>query len=101
MPAPVLKCERRCVLTPLHIVAEAFDAFTNECACTLADVLLRRVPVALGACWSASCSRQAAAGIGAVMGWNAERVAKELEAFERERDEFLRRPSQATLEAKV
>jgi len=35
-----------------HIVAEAVDALANECAVTMADVLLRRVPVALGACWS-------------------------------------------------
>ena len=53
-----------------HIVAEAVDAFANECAITMADVLLRRVPVALGACWSEICSRDAAARIGAVMGWN-------------------------------
>src|SRR5207245_1717081 len=34
-----------------HIVAEAAYAFASECATTLGDVLLRRVPVALGACW--------------------------------------------------
>jgi glycerol-3-phosphate dehydrogenase len=86
-----------------HIVAEAADAFSNECARTLADVLLRRVPVALGACWSSSCSREAATRIGAVMGWSEERTLVELEAFERERDEFLRKPSRAPvpLEAKA
>ena len=78
-----------------HIAAEAVDAFSNECACTLADVLLRRVPVALGACWSSSCSWQAANCIGAAMGWNEERVASELEAFERERNSFLRKASHA------
>ena len=31
---------------------------------TLGDVLLRRVPVALGGCWSPTCSREAAARIG-------------------------------------
>ncbi len=84
-----------------HIVAEAVDAFSNECACTLADVLLRRVPVALGGCWSSSCSRQAATRIGAVMAWNEDRVALELEAFERERDSFLRNVSQARSIAEV
>lgn len=95
--------EMRAPLCPhtLHIVAEAVDAFSNECACTLADVLLRRVPVALGACWSPSCSRQAATRIGAVMGWSEQRTTMELEAFERERDEFLRKPAQAILEAKA
>jgi len=85
-----------------HIVAEALDAFSNECAATLADVLLRRVPVALGACWSSSCSREAAERIGAVMGWSDERVALELEAFETERAGFLRKAAQTgSLEAKA
>ncbi len=86
-----------------HIVAEAVDAFSNECAGTLADVLLRRVPVALGACWSPLCSREAATRIGAGMGWNEEHTTAELAAFERERDGFLRKACQAraTLEAKA
>jgi glycerol-3-phosphate dehydrogenase len=78
-----------------HIVAEAWDAFRNEYAATLADVLLRRVPLALGACWSQTCSREAATRIGAVMGWGDERTAVELEDFERERDGFLQRASSA------
>jgi len=84
-----------------HIVAEAVDAFSNECAVTMADVLLRRVPVALGACWSEICSREAAARIGAVMGWNEQQAAAELEIFETERAAFLRKPSamNAVLEA--
>jgi glycerol-3-phosphate dehydrogenase len=99
------RAEMRAPLCPhtRHIVAEAVDAFSNECACTLADVLLRRVPVALGACWSPLCSREAATLIGAVMGWSEGRAAVELEAFERERDGFLRKasPAGATLEAKA
>lgn len=78
-----------------HIAAEAVDAFSHEYACTLADVLLRRVPVALGACWSLSCSWQAATRIGAVMGWSEVRVAAEFEAFETERNGFLQKASQA------
>jgi glycerol-3-phosphate dehydrogenase len=97
--------EMRAPLCPhtQHIVAEAVDAFSNECAGTLADVLLRRVPVALGACWSPLCSREAATRIGAVTGWSEQRPALELEAFERERDGFLRKALQAgtTLEAKA
>ena len=60
----------RCAPHTEHIVAEAVDAFSSECAVTLGDVLLRRVPVALGACWSPACSREAAARIGAAMGWD-------------------------------
>jgi glycerol-3-phosphate dehydrogenase len=74
-----------------HIVAEAVDAFAGECAATLGDVLLRRVPVALGACWSPACSREAAARIGAVMGWDESQSAAQLEAFEIERASFLRK----------
>ena len=53
-----------------HVVAEVVEAYRREYAVTLGDVLLRRVPVALGACWSESCSREAALRIGAVLGWN-------------------------------
>jgi glycerol-3-phosphate dehydrogenase len=84
-----------------HIVAEAVDAFAGECAATLGDVLLRRVPVALGPCWSPACSREAAGRIGAVMGWNDTQNGAELEAFEIERAAFLSQPAKirAALEA--
>ncbi len=84
-----------------HIVAEAVDAIAGECAVTLADVLLRRVPVALGGCWSPACGREAAVRIGAAMGWTDKQAAVELEAFEIERAAFLRKPAQvrAPLEA--
>ncbi len=75
-----------------HIVAEAVGAYHNECAVTLGDVLLRRVPVALGPCWSETCSREAALRISAVMGWSEEETAGHLEALEMERAAFLRRP---------
>ena len=76
-----------------HIVAEAVDAFTSECAMTLGDVLLRRVPVALGACWSPVCSREAVARIAVVMGWDDAQAAYELQGFETERSAFLRKPA--------
>jgi glycerol-3-phosphate dehydrogenase len=77
-----------------HIVAEAVDAFTGECAVTLGDVLLRRVPVALGGCWSPACSREAAARIAAAVGWTDKQTGSELDAFEIERSAFLRKPTQ-------
>jgi glycerol-3-phosphate dehydrogenase len=80
-----------------HIVAEAVDAFAAECAITLGDVVLRRVPVALGGCWSSSCSREAAARIGAAMRWNDRQIAAELEALEIERSAFLRKPGASIL----
>ncbi len=78
-----------------HIVAEAMDAVLHEFAVTLGDMLLRRVPVALGACWSEECSQIAAERIGAVLGWSAAETARELEMFERERAAFLQKPARA------
>jgi glycerol-3-phosphate dehydrogenase len=83
-----------------HIVAEVVEAYRNECAITMGDVLLRRVPLALGPCWSESCSREAALRIGAVMGWNEQTLGENLESFEMERAAFLRKasPKRASLE---
>jgi len=72
-----------------HIVAEALHALWFEHAITLGDVLLRRVPVALGPCWSAGCTQLAAKRIGAVAGWDEKRVQEEVERFEKERKGFL------------
>lgn len=76
-----------------HLVAEAVNALTHEQAITAADVLLRRVPVALSGCWSEECSRTAIEHIGDAVGWSAERQQAELEAFEGERAAFLVRPA--------
>ena len=84
-----------CPHTP-HIVAEVVEAYRTECAVTLGDVLLRRVPVALGPCWSESCSREAALRIGAVMGWNEHEMGANLESFEMERAGFLRKVRRGT-----
>jgi glycerol-3-phosphate dehydrogenase len=73
-----------------HIVAEVVEAYRREFAVTLGDVLLRRVPVALGPCWSESCSREAALRISAVLGWKDQTMGANLEAFEMERSAFLR-----------
>jgi glycerol-3-phosphate dehydrogenase len=79
-----------------HMVAEAVHALTNEYAVTLGDVLLRRVPVALGACWSPDCGREASKRVGGAMGWDECQVALALDAFEAEREAFLRKPSATT-----
>lgn len=75
-----------------HIVAEAVYAVQREYAFTLADILLRRVPVGLAGCWSEECSRLAAGRVGAALGWSETQVRAELEHFERERYVFLVRP---------
>src|SRR3984893_3378887 len=79
-----------------HIVAEVVEAYRKEFAVTLGDVLLRRVPVALGACWQESCSREAALGIGAVLGWKEQDLGANLESFEMERTSFLKQPSRGS-----
>jgi glycerol-3-phosphate dehydrogenase len=75
-----------------HIVAEAVHAVRSEMAMTLADILLRRVPVALAPWWSEYHSRVAAQRIGTALGWPEARIASELEKFKEERAMFLRRP---------
>jgi len=79
-----------------HVIAEVVEAYRREFAVTLGDVLLRRVPVALGACWSESCSREAALRIGAVLGWDERTMGANLEAFELERTAFLRPATRPT-----
>jgi glycerol-3-phosphate dehydrogenase len=75
-----------------HLVAEAVYAVTNEHAHTLADILLRRVPVALGPCWSVDCARTAAHCIGKALGWNHQKIGAELAAFEEEFGTFMVKP---------
>ena len=84
-----------------HLVAEAVEAVAHECAITLGDILLRRVPVALGACWSEACSREAANKIGAALGWDQTRLHMELEHFEEERQKFLHPQKDTSRDEKI
>ncbi|MFZ0286809.1 MAG: FAD-dependent oxidoreductase, partial [Terriglobales bacterium] len=81
-----------------HIVAEAVHAISEEYAVTLGDVLLRRVPVALGPCWSAKCSRVASQRIAAAVGWDDRRAGLAREEFDAEREAFLRKPQDINAE---
>ncbi|PYY06457.1 MAG: hypothetical protein DMG64_01055 [Acidobacteria bacterium] len=76
-----------------HIVAEALEAVQRESAVTLSDILLRRVPLALGACWNDDCARIAGQRIGSVLGWSEVQKRAELESFEQERRRFLHPPA--------
>ncbi|MGI9101762.1 MAG: FAD-dependent oxidoreductase [Terriglobales bacterium] len=75
-----------------HVVAEAVYALRNECAATLADVLLRRVPVAFGQCWTKHCTRQAAGRIADAIGWSEKKTGEQVEQFELEQSRFLIKP---------
>jgi glycerol-3-phosphate dehydrogenase len=77
-------CQHSC-----HLVAEAVEAVAHESAVTLDDILLRRVPVTLGACWQRECSREAAQKIGRALGWDQARLHMELLRCEEERAIFL------------
>jgi glycerol-3-phosphate dehydrogenase len=81
-----------CPHTP-HVVAEAIYCMNEEFAVTLSDILLRRVPVALGRCWSADCSRAAATAAGQALGWKSQRIESEIEQLEQERARFLVKPA--------
>jgi glycerol-3-phosphate dehydrogenase len=74
-----------------HIVAEAIEAARYECAMTLSDILLRRVPVALNPCFSGECARTAATRIAGVL-CRAADIEEGLERFHRERSAFLKKP---------
>ena len=78
-----------------HIVGEAVEAFQHEYAVKLADVLLRRVPVALGPCWSSQCSEIAAVKIASAMGWSSAEMNSQLESFQSERQAFVGNPADA------
>ena len=78
-----------------HIVGEAVEAFQHEYAVKLADVLLRRVPVALGPCWSSQCSEIAAVKIASAMGWSSAEMNSQLESFQSERQAFVGKPGDA------
>jgi glycerol-3-phosphate dehydrogenase len=77
-----------------HVVAEALYCMAEEYAVTMSDTLLRRVPVALGRCWSLECSRAAANAIGKADGWNWQRTETEIEQLELERTRFLVKPAE-------
>jgi glycerol-3-phosphate dehydrogenase len=71
------------------MLAEATFAVQREAAITLADILLRRVPIALGQEWSDELASCAAWRLGKVLGWTEAMIREELDAFEEERSAFL------------
>ncbi len=75
-----------------QLVAQAVEAVAYEHAVTLADILLRRVPIALDQNWNADSTAQAAARIAPALYWNERRMKEEIQAFEEERSRFLHKP---------
>ncbi len=75
-----------------QLVAQAVEAVAYERAVTLADILLRRVPIALDQSWNEDSTVQAAARIAPALYWNERRMKDEIQAFEEERSRFLYKP---------
>ncbi len=75
-----------------QLVAQALEAVTYEHALTLADILLRRVPMALDQNWSEDSTIQAATRIAPALNWSERRMKEEIQAFEEERSRFLHKP---------
>jgi glycerol-3-phosphate dehydrogenase len=84
----------RIPLTPEsdHILAEAVFAVQREHATTLADILLRRVPVAFSPTWPAD-SASAASRIGRALNWDSQRIGHEVDSFSEEYARFLAKPA--------
>jgi glycerol-3-phosphate dehydrogenase len=76
-----------------QLVAQAVEAVAYEHAVTLADILLRRVPVALDQDWNEDSTVQAASRIAPALNWSERRMKEEIEAFQDERRRFLHKPT--------
>jgi glycerol-3-phosphate dehydrogenase len=70
-------------------LAQVAHAVDRECAVTLADVLLRRLPVGWSACHALDGAERAASVMAQRVGWPPERFAREVAAYEREVRETL------------
>ena len=75
-----------------QLVAQAAEAVAYEHALTLADILLRRVPMALDQDWNEDRTTQAASRIAPAINWSERQMREQIEAFEEERSRFLHKP---------
>ncbi len=75
--------ERLCPEQP-SIAAEIVRAVRDEWAVSLADVLLRRTPLGLHACQALDCLDTIAEHMARVVGWDAAKRARQVEAYRRE-----------------
>ena len=80
--------ERICEHNP-DVLAQVAYAVEREQAVTLADVLLRRLPVGWSACHALDGAERAPRVMAPRLGWSADRIAHEVAAYERELRETL------------
>jgi glycerol-3-phosphate dehydrogenase len=72
-----------------ELLAQVAYAVQRELALTLADVLLRRLPIGWSKCHALDGAARAAAVMARSLGWDAARIAAEVAAYERELRETL------------
>ena len=70
-------------------LADVARVVREELAVTLADVLLRRLPVGWSACHALDGAERVGAAVAHLLGWPPERIKHELAAYERELRETL------------
>ncbi len=75
--------ERICEHNP-DVLAQVAYAVDHEFAVTLADVLLRRLPVGWSKCHALDGAARAASVMAPHLAWNDDRIAHEIAAYERE-----------------
>ena len=80
--------ERICPHNP-EVLGQVAYAVERECAATLADVLLRRLPCGWSACHALDGAESAARVMGRTFGWDDARVHEEVESYKRELAETL------------
>jgi glycerol-3-phosphate dehydrogenase len=80
------------------MLAQLEHAVEQEWALSLADVLLRRTPLGLGACQALDCLDVAADHVAPLLGWDAARREREMQAYRQEIEpmrRFSRQPALA------
>jgi glycerol-3-phosphate dehydrogenase len=66
------------------VAAEIALAVRREWALTIGDALLRRTALGLGPCQGLDCVDAVAELMGGLLGWDAERRKREIDAYRRE-----------------
>jgi glycerol-3-phosphate dehydrogenase len=77
------------------LVGQAVLAVRSEAAMTVADVLLRRVGVGWNSCLGLDCAQRVAELIGRELGWSAEEIQRQTDAYASEVRQTFYRPAVA------
>jgi glycerol-3-phosphate dehydrogenase len=91
--------ERVCPHHP-SIGAEVARAFRSEWAVSLADVLLRRTSIGLGACQALDCLDEVSKHVGRIAEWTTEECARQVDAYRREVEPMRRFSAQPATAAR-